>query len=247
MRLGHRVQIAMGVPHLGQSLAFYEKLGFQRVAANQEPYPWAQLTDGQNLILLNEDGMIYRGLIYFTEDVAAKVKVLESAGILFTHKTRQGDTIQQAMIFDPKHNFGINLLGYNASELYQPANEPITRCGKFGEFAIPVSDINTAYDFWNLLGFEKLGGNYDPTTGQSDGSWGPYTWAILSDGLIVLGLHETTDFTEPTLTYFAGNQAEQIASLKADGISFSKEFPDGSNAELTTPDGQKIFLFQGEI
>lgn len=251
MKLGYRVQIAIGVADLAESLEFYRRLGFVEVAANGEPYPWAQITDGQNLILLNQDGMSYRGLIYFSDDVAARVRHIEDAGIPFIHKTEHNGQVVQAILFNDAQQFGVNLLAHDASDLYQPTGEPVTRCGKFGEFAIPVANIKDAYDFWRTLGFAKLGGNFDPTTGGSDGSWGPYTWAIISDGLIVLGLHETTDFPEPTLTYFAGNQAETLAQLKDENFPFTFSSPDENgvvaNAGLAAPDGQKLFLFQGEI
>ena len=42
----------------------------------------------------------------------------------------------------------------------------------------------------------------------------------------MLGLHETTDFKEPTLTYFAGNQAETLAQLKDENFPFTLTSPD---------------------
>ena len=180
MKLGYGVQrygvqIAIGVSDRAESLDFYRRLGFVEMAASHEPYPWAQLRDGQNLILLNQDGMSYRGLIYFTDDMAARVRHVEDAGIPFLHKTEHNGQVVQAILFNDAQQFGINLLAHDARDLYQPAGEPATRCGMFGEFAIPVANIKDAYNFGHILGFSKLGDNFDPTTDASDGSWGPYT------------------------------------------------------------------------
>jgi len=65
------------------------------------------------------------------------------------------------------------------------------------------------------------------------------------------GLHQTTDFAGPHITYFAGDMAERIEKLEADGITMTAVPPevDGkvANAVFTAPGGQKIFLFHGEI
>ena len=103
-----------------------------------------------------------------------------------------------------------------------------------------MSALSEAIGFWRRLGFELL-----------HESAGPYPWAIMGDGLLVLGLHETDQFEGQAITYFAPDMGERIAALKRDGFTFAEEMAeeDGTveNAILRTPDNQQIFFFWGEI
>jgi len=103
--------------------------------------------------------------------------------------------------------------------------------------SIPTNDLESSLAFWKKLGFQ--------VTFQSDD---PYPWAILSDSLMVLGIHQTTRFNRPALTYFSLDAAERITRLKAEGIPFESELTDQSgrvfNAIARAPDGQLFFLFR---
>ena len=70
-----------------------------------------------------------------------------------------------------------------------------------------------------------------------------YPWAIISDRLSVVGLHQTTDFIDPTITFFAADMKDKIEQLKNNGINNFKEKGSGS-VVLTTPEGQFINLFK---
>ena len=78
------------------------------------------------------------------------------------------------------------------------------------------------------------------------------------DGNIVIGLHEVQNrdgeeqgqyyFPQPTMTFFAGDMAERIAALRADGLSFVEDYDGGpGNAILVAPGAQRNFLFEGDI
>ena len=122
------------------------------------------------------------------------------------------------------------------------------RCGKFGEFAIPVADFDASAGFWTQVGFEQMFASQEP-----------YPWGIFGDGHIVIGLHQQPEgevdnhihFTKPTMTYFAPDMAERITTLRAAGLSFAAELPDEqgrvANAALAAPGDQQIFLFEGNI
>jgi hypothetical protein len=68
---------------------------------------------------------------------------------------------------------------------------------------------------------------------------------------MILGLHQTQDFAQPTITYFAGNMRERIATFQREGFAIHAVMGDTgetiSNGALTTPDGQQLFLFEGEV
>jgi catechol 2,3-dioxygenase-like lactoylglutathione lyase family enzyme len=117
---------------------------------------------------------------------------------------------------------------------------PLSRCGTFGEYALPSSDIQASRAFWARLGFDTL---------HSTDEGEPYT--ILSDGLIIIGLHQTNDFSEPHITYFAPDMAERIQAFQAEGLPITPLPPaeDGTvvNAALTGPGGERFFLFLGSL
>ena len=103
--------------------------------------------------------------------------------------------------------------------------------GMWGEFAEPVKDLEASIGFWNKLGFVVL------SKYQS-----PQPWAILSDGLAIIGLHQTTEFSEPTMTFFAADMKDKLAKLKENGLEIYKEFG-AKNAVVKTPESQYLNLF----
>ena len=244
MKLGKAVQINIGVSDLEKSLAFYKQLGFQQIDESTEPYPWARLTDGQNLVLLNQDGNIYIGLVYFSKDAARRITKMEDKGFEFVQRREQDGPLFMAIFVGPG-GLVVGLINHDPAEMSEPSGLPKSRCGTFGEFAISVDDFQSAAEFWGELGFTNLHESQDP-----------YPWGILSDEMMVLGLHQTDKngefaFSGPAITYFARDMADRIADLKQDGITFANEMPDENglvnNATLRGLDGELFFLFEGEI
>jgi len=105
-------------------------------------------------------------------------------------------------------------------------------CGMFGELAFPVKDLESSILFWEKLGFKTLSKRSSP-----------YPWAILSDGISIVGIHQATNFSSPTITFFAADMKEKIENLKNAGM---KDFKDSgpASAVLTTPEQQHINLFK---
>jgi catechol 2,3-dioxygenase-like lactoylglutathione lyase family enzyme len=224
MKPGDYVEIRTTVGDIAEAQVFYEKLGFKAVGGDV-------VTDGSINIRLLIDDEPSPSLGYAGSDVAA---------------------ITTALGFDtpPSHDStsftapdGLNIrLDAQASSVPMPTGTPMSRTaishlGKFGEFALPVADRDAAIAFWEKLGFEQMYAADEP-----------YPFVIISDGLIVLGLHQTSDFDQPHVTYFAADMAARIARLQADGVvvRFMSE-DDKSNAAFTAPGGQRFFLFVGEV
>lgn len=252
MQLGKRAQIAIGVPDIVATAAFFRQTGFHEIDSSNEPYPWIQFSDGQNLILLNQDGMVYRGLIYFNPALDALVPQLEAAGIDLIGKRSASDGGYQAVMFSAPtsqdqsndNSIGVNIVAHDPAGLHAPAGEPLTLLGKFGEFATFTTDFAEVTAFWQQLGYEEL-------LRASD----PYPWGILRDGPIVLGVHQAPADHKlsdtPALTYFALDAGERIARVKALGYTPAFEMTDEdgqtAHAGFIAPGGQMFFIFQGEI
>jgi hypothetical protein len=106
-----------------------------------------------------------------------------------------------------------------------------SKCGMFGEFSIAVKDRAASAAFWQMLGFQNLH--------ESDA---PYPWGIYSDGVTVLGIHQTTEFKETALSFFSKDTKARITALKREGFQFLVDL-DPTNSVLKSPDGQMIFIF----
>lgn len=233
MGLSTNVGVVTSVQDVPGAIAFYEKLGFKKIDD-------AILTDGSLNLHLVSEGDFSPTLHYFGTDFE---KLKESGlNVQFT------DT--HAHLNSPD---GVKLVfTTEAAPVPMPDGDimtrtPISRCGKFGEYAIPVDDFDASLAFWEKLGFKQLHKSNEP-----------YTWGIFSDDLIVIGLHEVNKgghselvYDAVHITYFKGDMAERITALKADGIAIEDIPPqvDGKivNASFTGPGGQKFFLFEGEI
>lgn len=232
MKLGENVNVTLGILSLEESLLFYQKMGYAVADASDEPYPWAVLDDGQIQIGLHQDGMIYQGLTYFAADMDERIARLEEKGVDFTVKKELGGRTFQA-IFMGADELAISLIRY--ADAAPPAQRaPNPRLHIFGEYSLGVDNLDFSVAYWNEFGFETRHRAAEP-----------YPWAILSDGLLVMGLHQTNEFRGPTLTYFAPDMDERIARLSEAGIPVSPT-PAGGGA-VTAPDGQTFFLFTGEI
>lgn len=228
MKLGTYAEVRAAVLDIASAQSTFEKLGLKKIGSSV-------LTDGGLNIGLQTDTLNGPTLAYYGSDVEA----VRAAGIAVN-----GDTITT-----PE---GVRLtLSAQAAPAPMPegdimSRKPISRMGKFGEYAIPTHNFEASAAFWKSLGFEQL-----------HASGEPYPWGIFSDGLIVVGLHQPDPasgqpmFDEPHITYFSGDMADRIAALKNDGFAITDVPPEYEgrvvNARMTGPGDLKIFLFHGEI
>ncbi len=244
--LGEITAFTIATPDLEESLAFYKLLGFSEVMRADWPFPWIQVTDGVLLIMLRKDEQPYMALTYYVKDINKVVKGLEKKGIAFMQKPGPKDMIKRYLLQSPD-GLNISLVGMidgfsqpsGKSMLQMPPEdyfktEKYTNkvCGLYGEFAHPVDDIEESIAFWKLLGFEGVSEFTEP-----------YSWAIMTDGLSVIGLHQTTQFDFPAITFFAADMQAKIAALKKNGLQHYTDKGQG-NIVIETPEDQYIFLYQ---
>ena len=234
--LGPKAELYISVSNLKANEDFYKTLGFEMVSMDNAPWPWVRMTDGSVNIVLNKDGGDFFGLTYF--DVAQKSRLATLADRGVTFEENKSLPILVAEASDPDGNFGFKLLEANRPRLKVPALMSEGACGKLGEIAIPVSNLDSARVFYEALGFETSGVYKKP-----------YPWGIFSDGLMAVGLHQNAEFTEPALTYFSPNSAEHIERLKAAGlevIDLSEKLGPG-NAIVKSPQGYPVNIFMGDL
>jgi predicted lactoylglutathione lyase len=231
---------------LDSSATVYKKLGFAIVASNTFPAPWTQVSDGSLLVMMRKDPVAYIGLTYYVNDLDKTVAQLEKEGIIFDQKPKTGDAIKRYYIKTPdgfnimlannlggfKQPSGLTMLTMNQADFMSADKYPNKQCGAFGEFCHPVADLDKSVAYWEKLGFTVK-------TKMKQ----PYPWAILSDGLMLIGLHQTKDFDHPAITYFGVNTDKRIQQLKDQGLTNFTEVMGKNNVDLKTWEGQHFFLF----
>lgn len=244
--LGEVSAITITTPDLERSFSFYTKLGFSEVMRMEFPFPWIQITDGALLIMLRKDDTPYIAQTYYVKDIDKSVKLVEDAGLSFAEKPRPADMIRKYLLRSPDGTNislvhipdgytrpkGPTMLTMPPQDYTNPEKYVNKSCGMFGEFAIPVEDLDRSISFWEKLGFRAL----SKTPGQ-------HPWAILSDGLAIVGLHQSKEFDKPTITFFASDMKEKIESLKQKEVEVYKEI-NAANMVLSTPEQQRINLFK---
>jgi len=244
--LGDVWAITIATPDLDLSFEFYQKLGFSELWRSDFPFPCMQITDGALLMMLRKDNNPYIALTYYVKDHETVAKKVEEQGISFAMKPQKTDPVQR-YLFNSPDGLNISLVGFMEGFVQPPGATLLTMpqqdffnpekysnktCGMFGEFCHPVADLDRSIEFWGKIGFKVL--SQFKTT---------YPWAILSDGMSIIGLHQTKEFSYPAITYFAADMKEKIENLKGSGMKVHKE-KGPSNIELLSPEQQHIFLFK---
>jgi hypothetical protein len=116
---------------------------------------------------------------------------------------------------------------FNSADKY-----PNKIAGVFGEFCHPVTDVNQSLVFWKKLGFTSKNIELQP-----------YPHAIISDGLMIIGLHQTKHFDYPAITYFGLNTVARIKQITDTGLSKPIEMQGKENVVFRTFEGQHLFIF----
>ncbi len=245
-QLGEVACVYITTADLDSSVAVYEKLGFQKTGSNTFPVPWAQVSDGSLLIMMRKDVTPYIGLTYYATETEKEVARLEKEGIVFYQKPKEGDLIKRYYFKSPdglnimlssnlggfQQPTGVTLANMKPEDMMNADKHPNKQCGVFGEFCHPVTDLAASLAFWKKIGY----------TVKFE-SAAPYPHAILTDGLMIIGLHQTNHFNYPAITYFGLNVEKRISELKERGLKNFTEDGGKNNQVLTTWEGQHFFIF----
>jgi predicted lactoylglutathione lyase len=245
-KLGDVACVYIATTDLDSSAAVYGKLGFKITGSNTFPVPWTQVSDGSLIIMLRKDASPYMGLTYYSNNTERIASQLEKDSIVFTQKPKAGDAIKRyyfkspdgfmIMLADNLGGFeqpkGQTILNMPEADFMNPEKFPNAACGVFGEYCHPVTDLDNSILFWKKIGFTV---KYKTTI--------PYPHAILTDGLMIIGLHQTTHFDYPAITYFGLNTEKRVGQLKEKGLTQFSEAAGKNNQVLLTWEKQHFFIF----
>ncbi|WP_372370686.1 VOC family protein [Candidatus Uabimicrobium sp. HlEnr_7] len=236
--LGDVVQISFGNTNdIDGDINFFQKLGFKLLGRDTKPYPWANLFDGAIRVVFNQDKLDYCGLTYFAEDMSKRGETLQQLKIEFLDiDFNIGDFYQKAIAGPSKEMLSIIETKINDETMPKTNINQEVAMGHMGEFALPVKNLDESIAFWEKLGY-KVQGKYTS----------PYNWAILKDrNFMVVGLHETSEFDQPAITYFDKEMSTKIKNLEALGVK-TKSFGGEENKIAISPSGYRVNLFTGDL
>jgi ribosomal-protein-alanine N-acetyltransferase len=242
--LGSIASVTIDTQNFEDSISFYTNIGFAVVARAEWPFPWVQVSDGVLLIMLRKGVKPNIALSWYTSQFSTVIEKLHHAGIFPTYTSPAADVVKRYIFQSPDgvevrvvgitdgfhRPSGKGMLHLPQEDFYNPAMYHNKKLGMWGELAIPVANLAHSIGFWQQIGFRTMS---QFTT--------PYPWAVLTDGLMVIGLHETKQFDHAAITYFATDMKERITELKDNkALEFSEN---AAGTMLKTPEQQQIFLF----
>jgi hypothetical protein len=234
--LGRFLEISIATRVIGESLEFYESLGFVQAAVGEIwSHPYAVVTDGHLVLGLHGRELPSSpSLTFVLPELRLGVGRLKERGVTFEEEQFGDDVFNQAQLRDPG---GLHVTLLEARTFSPPQlDAPIeSACGYFSELGIPSRAADAARVFWESVGFVALDEEAQPF---------PRT-ALVSDGLD-LALYRTRALRHCVLTFEDSAMAQRLARLRERGIRVSDEMPDtlddAGNGVLIAPEGTRLLL-----
>jgi len=235
--LGTPTRLVISCKDVIQSMAWWTRVGFLPVPTPMSrPDSAITLSDGQLLITLTKEALPTPIIMYSTDKMKGLKDSLDKMEVPTTYDV-QGPTYSEIRLVSP-NGVHIAVRSREGEPIIPVTGDSNRICGKNTELSIGTGYLKREQTFW-----EKLGYNVKRSGKE------PYHFALMTDGVHTIGFHENRDILQLTFTYFAENMGDRLDAIKAAGIAMEDEAltPEGriGSAVLTSPEGQKIFLFQG--
>jgi len=237
LRLGTHCELRLPVRHLDRSIRFYRKLGFATLAPKSSgDHPRIHLSDGRLHLVLHQGRFPSPTLRYHSPRILDPRNPLRRMRHLRLKEAKHGD----ATAFEFRARDGPRVLLSASRPVVRPRPLGTSRAipGKFGELSFAVRSMRASRAYWRRLGFTQVEGHDRE----------PYPWAVVSDGMMLLGLHQTSlgKKDEATLTYFAKDIPRRVARLRRAGVKVAaipKRSRKPKGGTFRSPDGQRFFMF----
>jgi catechol 2,3-dioxygenase-like lactoylglutathione lyase family enzyme len=237
--LGHFHEISLETADIRASVEFYEQLGFcQATTTDTWTHPYGVLTDGRLFLGLHQRHFSSPAVTFVHPGVAGLVPEFETRGIPLTLCHIEPEVFNEIGFRDP---FGQAISVLEARTYSPVARSPVkmSSCGYFDEFSVPVTNFESAKEFWEPLGFVA--------TDESDM---PYVHLPLTSDYLNIAFHRPRTLDRPMLVFSDSDMTTRIARLREMGVPFSEELPRGLNAAenalIESPEGTALLLLQSE-
>lgn len=236
--LGHYTRLVLSSTDVIRSMAWWTRLGFTPMPTNGgRPDSAMTLTDGQIVITLVKTLQPSPVIMFRTQNMLQVNDTLTSLAIPVIADIK-GPTFGELRIKSPNAVY-MAVRSESDEPLLTPTGVLNPICGRITEVSIGTYYLKAEVAFWEMLGFVKARGDTKP-----------YPFAVMMDNHVQVGLHESRDIPALAITYFSMDMPERIDRLKKSGMDIMEEIPspDGhlGNIILTSPDGQLVYMFEGD-
>lgn len=236
MRLGEALQITISSKNIEKSLEFYTRLGFRIISRSDASPSWARITDESIVLFFVEEADSFIGLTYFCENVNERVSILEDKGVVFSHKEGNDYKLSQAILWNI-NKVGVAIVNAPPETVYIPSLKSKALCGRFAELSLQTTNFDEDLEKWVLLGFHVISARYEPVKS-----------ALLTDDLIMIGLHETNNWQQPSFVYTQKDMGKSIQKLIDNGLEPAFIINDNlgniMNAGVMAPEGTGFFFLE---
>ena len=238
--IGRFLEFSVHAPDVLESIAFYERLGFEQATAGDAwPYPYAVMTDGRIGIGLHGRELPRSPMLSFVQpDLFHRLGALEERGIEIIDRRLGGDVFNEASFEAP----GGHLVRLLEARTYSPvvrAPGARSRLGWFEEIALPVGDVPGAVRFWERFGFV-------PAEEVAE----PYAHVGLTSDTVDIALLQPGSLKHATLLFSDEEMGKRIEALRDRGVEFARRTPGMAESDgqalLVAPEGTQILLATGE-
>ncbi|MEZ4885974.1 MAG: hypothetical protein R3E32_14665 [Chitinophagales bacterium] len=243
MNLGQQVFILLPVHDRAANIDFFQSLGYIRVADCKAKQSFSVLTDGNTHLLLDEGYFGSKGIVYYQPLMNETLATLKDRGCSFCIKNHPNQDSIQATFADSN---GTKIILSNHA-IFQNLPLPVSassalKIGQLAELSLTTHQMTDSLNFWKKMGFSCV--FYRSWENEEFGSR-----AILSDGLISIGLHETEQFEGMKLTYLDNEMPERIIEVKKMGIPTTFEMIPIKKkvfaaVGIEAPNGTELYLFK---
>lgn len=244
MKLGSTGNIIIGSIRYDQTVRALATIGFKthEKGVYQSGLSFQRFMDGRQHILVNQatDAIgNYRGLIYYDREVERLKNNLHSLGVTTTYSNISLDGMISE--FQTENGVRVFLSDADAPPSPSPTGSSQVEFGNFGEFAIHVKDLNASIQFWEKMGMRCTYSNEE------------WQFAILTDDILVIGVHSHDLKYQPAISYFHPDNPAVVGKLKAKGVEFVSWVEYETNnkpavdAVTQLPDGSFLFLLTGNV
>ena len=233
--LGRFHEISIGTGDIGESVAFYERLGFSQCGTTDTwPHPYGVVTDGKIFLGLHQFRFPSPTLTWVHADVAQHAHVVEKRGIELAWKRVGDEVFNEFGFLDPS---GQPVRVQEAPTHFasdRDGSEP-SMCGDFAEYSIAAAEFAPLREFWEPLGFVAL-----------DEQETPYPRMSMTSDHLDLAVHRPRTLDAPLLVFVAADMGERIERLGTQGIELDGDLPRGldprHSALLRAPEGTALLL-----
>ncbi len=209
------LRLEIDLPDLAPAAALLTAWGFRSLYELEEPEECAVFTDGFfNWVLTRRPAPAQVCLHYLTEDWDAW---LATTAADVQHTARTHADPEWGISFEVSERVHVQIQSVAADLEVPPAGFSLLPDGRFAEVGIGTGSLASELARWGQLGFKVLR--------RSQPDEVPY--ALLFDGVLVIGLYEQASWNGPSLAFFAEEPAARAQAAHELGLGI-EELHDGA-------------------